>query len=78
MIFSIKKVLSIHYSVPKVWKMRSAFQTAYKTNAFTKELVTNYPSITSSFIIKTLHEHYGFSIPGKKPLKTLVNISDLS
>lgn len=57
------------------------FQTAYKTNAFTKELVTNYTYILSSFIPKikkTLLEYYGFSIPGKKPLKTLVNFSDLS
>lgn len=28
------------------------FQTAYKTNAFTKELVTNYTYILSSFIPK--------------------------
>lgn len=77
MIFCIKKVLSIHY-VPKVWKMRSVLQTAYKTNALTKEQVTNYPCILSSFNIKHLHEYYGFSIVGKKPLKTLVNFSDLS
>lgn len=80
MIFGIKKVLSIHSSVSKVWNMRSVLQTAYKKNTFAKELVTNYPCIFSSFIsnIKNLHEHYGFYVPGQKPLKTLVNFSDLS
>jgi len=80
MTFGIKKLLSIHSSVSKVWKMRFVIQTAYKINTFTKELVTNAPCILSYIIsnIKKLHEHYGFCIPGQKLLNTLVNFSDLS